>query len=391
MLISQESADLITNEISIIMHKPIFLADERAVILASTEPGRTGLFHPGAQAVMEQALEYHISDGLDGTARQEICFPITLNGRVVGAVGIVSDEAEVETLVAYYRDTIKRIAEVRIQRLSRRLSREEEQLFFERARRIFFESTLFSGSLADFLNDEEVVFRASLLGIDLVQPRVIVVLSFEPGAESGAEGATMSITRKQMGDFAKYMRQHINDNPQNFCFADEQHVVLLFCSTSVSEVEAASERLCKDLERFYSIRIFGGISSIAESPLQFQRCYTEAKMACNMAQNAQNKMLMVYDVVSPYFIAQSLAPEIRKALVTSVFGKASPEEVVEMANVIQTYCRNNGNVEQAAAEVYMHRNTFLYRMNKVKTLTGYSVKNPRDLFILYLAVLSMNR
>lgn len=390
MLISQESADLITREINIIMHRPIFLADENARIIASTEFKRVGQEHAGARELVSKGLKYFVSPKPCSERERDICFPVYLSDRIVGVVGIVSETAGVEDIIVYYSDTIQRIAEVRIQRLSRRMSHEEEQRYFDHARQIFFESTLFSGTLTDYLNDDEAVFRASLLGIDLVQPRIIVVLSFETDFSRSAEGAVpQALSTKNINDFARYLKQHVRDHQQNFCFASEQQVVILFCSNSVDAVLEQAARLCGDLENFYSIRIYGGISSVAEGPIHFKRCYGEAKTACLMAQKIQRKMLLVYNVTSPYFIAQSLAPEVREALVSSVFQGVPAEEMREMARIIQTYCDNGGIVEQAAAAIFMHRNTFLYRSNKIRAATGYNMKDPKDLFVLYLAVLSL--
>lgn len=277
-----------------------------------------------------------------------------------------------------------------IGKMIRRMSHDEEQVYFDHARQIFFESILFSDTLSGYLNDGEAVFRASLLGIDLAQPRIIVVLGFETDSSRGAEGAVpQALSQKNLNDFSKYLKNHIAINRQNFCFADEQRVVLLFCSSSVEFVHETTTRLCEDLENFYSIKIYGGISSAAEASADFRRCYNEAKTAGLMAQKMQKKMLLTYNVTSPYFIAKSMDTGVQELLVNSVFKGVDENERREMARIIHTYCDTEGNVELSAASLFMHRNTFLYRMNKIRAATGYSLKKPKDLFVLYLAVLSL--
>lgn len=390
MLISQESAELIAGEISAIMHKPAFLADETAAIIASSLLSQVGKPHSGAREVIEKGLGHHIMPSEDRPGAVEICFPIITNDHRMGAVGIIDDSGNTEDIIAYYSDVIRRIAEVRIQRLSRRMSHDEEQRYFDHARQIFFESTLFSDTLSDYLNDDEVIFRASLLGIDLEKPRIIVVLGFETDCSRVAEGAvTQALSPKNLNDFAQYLKRHITFHDQNFCFADGQRVVILFCSSSIERVQEKTARLCEDLERFYAVKIYGGISTVAEKSIHFKRCYSEAKTACLMAQRTQKKMLVSYDVASPYFIAQSLDADVRKILVKTVFSRTSDGERQEMARIIKTYCDCGGSVENAALRIFMHRNTFLYRINKIRAVTGYDMKDPRDLCILYLAVLSL--
>ena len=387
MLISQESADLIANEISVIMHKPAFLADETGRIIASTQLTGVGRVHAGALEVIEKGLKYFV---LPGEGAVELCFPILINDHIMGAVGIVDDGAHPEDIISYYGEMIRRIAEVRIQRLSRRMSHDEEQVYFDHARQIFFESILFSDTLSDYLSDGEAVFRASLLGIDLVEPRIIVVLGFETDSSRGAEGAVpQALSQKNLNDFSKYLKRHITFHPQNFCFADKQRVVLLFCSSAVESVQEITTRLCEDLENFYSVKIYGGISTVAQASAHFKRCYNEAKTACRMAQKMQRKMLLTYHVTSPYFIAKSLDAGVRELLVKSVFQAVEGQERQEMVQIIQAYCDAEGNVALAASRLFLHRNTFLYRMNKIRDATGYSLKHPKDFFVLYLAVLSL--
>ena len=387
MLISRESADLISHEISIVMRRPIFLADDTGEILSSTVALQAGK-RADVIRQLKEGKEYVILDHEGHDSYEEICFPIYINDRIMGAIGIISGIDERDDIISHYSGTIQRIAEVRIQRLSRRMSHEEEQGYFERARQIFFESTLFSGMLSEFLNDEEVLFRASLLGIDLTRPRVIVVLGFDTNFSLPSEGAyTAALSQKNIYDFAHYLKKNLADKQQDFCFADEQRVVMLLCTASGKEALEISSRLCEDLERFYSIRVYGGLSSVAKDPDQFQRCYSEAKIACKIAQTTQTKMLLPYNVTSPIFIAQSLPQELKTALVHSVFGDMTPEEIREMRELILTYCKHDGNIEQAAAELHVHRNTLLYRINKIKSATGFNLKSPRDLFVLYLTVL----
>lgn len=389
MLISRDSADLITREISIIMRRPIFLTDDDGQVISSTEFTQVGVQRPQALQQLKEGREYAVMNQASSPAQEEIFFPICVSNRIMGAIGIVSTAAEREDIISHYSGTIRRIAEVRVQRLSRRMSHEEEQGYFERARQIFFESTLFSGMLAEFLNDEEVLFRASLLGIDLTQPRVIAVLGFDTDFSLTAEGAyPTALSQKNINDFTRFLKNSLIHQQQSFCFCDEQRVVLLLCAATTKAALDTATRMCEDLERFYSIRIYGGLSSVAENPTQFQRCYNEAKMACNIAQATQNKMLLPYDITSPIFIAQSLSAEIKGALYQSVFSNVGADEIREMSDLILTYSKHDGNIEQIAAELHVHRNTLLYRINKIKSATGFNLKSPRDFFVLYLTVLS---
>lgn len=389
MLISRDSANLITNELSVIMRHPVLLTDDSGLVISSTVPVQVGTQRAVAIKQLKQDREYSVLCQ-DDPCQEEIFFPITIDDHLMGAVGIIIHPEERSDIIEHYGDIIRRTAEVRVRRLSRRMSRDEEEGYFERARQIFFESTIFSDILSESLNSDDLAFRASLLGIDLTQPRVMVVLAFDTDSSFLSEGAFPSpLSQKNIEEFALRLRDSLrHQQKQNLCFTHHQKVVMLLCATTTKAALETSTKMCEDLESFYSIRIFGGISSVAQSPGQFKARYHEAKMACSIAQTSQRKMLLTYDITSPVFISHSLTPEIKAALYQSVFGNLGQEEIHEISQLILTYSDLDGNIEQTAAKLHVHRNTLLYRMNKVKSTTGFNMKSPKDLFILYLTVLS---
>lgn len=47
----------------------------------------------------------------------------------------------------------------------------------------------------------------------------------------------------------------------------------------------------------------------------------------------------------------------------------------EMMDTAECFFQNNLNVSQTAQALYMHRNTLMYRLNKIKKVTGLDIKN----------------
>ncbi len=71
-------------------------------------------------------------------------------------------------------------------------------------------------------------------------------------------------------------------------------------------------------------------------------------------------------------IAQKLSPEVRKEFLTrfdmKVFAKIFEDS--EMCTACRTFIDCGLNLSQTARAMYMHRNTLMYRLNKVKDATG---------------------
>ncbi|MDN4075974.1 PucR family transcriptional regulator [Fictibacillus terranigra] len=58
----------------------------------------------------------------------------------------------------------------------------------------------------------------------------------------------------------------------------------------------------------------------------------------------------------------------------------------DLIHTLTSYIRNQGNVSQTARALHVHRHTLLYRLKKIETLTGRSLMNPDDLFLLDLSI-----
>ncbi|QVK17231.1 helix-turn-helix domain-containing protein [Mycoplasmatota bacterium] len=58
----------------------------------------------------------------------------------------------------------------------------------------------------------------------------------------------------------------------------------------------------------------------------------------------------------------------------------------EMLNVIKMYFETNFNSTLAAKKCYMHRNTFIHKIDKFIQQTHFNVRNYEDAFIVYLAL-----
>ena len=53
--------------------------------------------------------------------------------------------------------------------------------------------------------------------------------------------------------------------------------------------------------------------------------------------------------------------------------------------------QHDGSPTHAAADLYCHRNTVIYRMKQIEQLTGRSLADPRDKMLLGLALMARAR
>jgi len=64
-------------------------------------------------------------------------------------------------------------------------------------------------------------------------------------------------------------------------------------------------------------------------------------------------------------------------------GQVDPPQQPDIA-----WCESGFNLVHAASDLHLHRNTLIYRLNKIARLTGRAVKDYRGALALYLACLA---
>jgi carbohydrate diacid regulator len=68
----------------------------------------------------------------------------------------------------------------------------------------------------------------------------------------------------------------------------------------------------------------------------------------------------------------------------------SPEEVLESEKLILGYIANNGSLNKTSEQLFIHKNTLQYRLNRIEQTTGLNPRNLEDLIKLYIAI-QLNR
>ena len=93
MHISSATAMRIVTDLSDIIRQKVNLMDENGVVIASTDEKRIGTVHEGSRQLIENHLEVLIinSDDEYPGSRQGVNFPVEMDGKYIGAIGITGD------------------------------------------------------------------------------------------------------------------------------------------------------------------------------------------------------------------------------------------------------------------------------------------------------------
>lgn len=376
MFISQQDARSIVEEVKAAIGRDINIMDETGRILASTNPARQGQLHPGAERILREHLpSLTVAEDQPETGMQAgINLPVRIDGATVGVIGITGPPEE----VAGFGSVIKLLTEILVERVRKN----QQADLLERARGLFMESWLFSrqGDWADL----EV--RGRLLGFDLASPYTVVILRLPQPA---LEGTVEDLREMRSTLILRMIRNRLGRDRRHECAVIRDKIIILLCNLERAEALTAVQQICRDVESYYTIQVRGGISSPSRSPADIRRCYLEARTASIAAAQSERSLLLFYDEVSLEFLVQSIPQDLRRDLRKLVFSSCTDQEQLTFSQLVRLYFQEGGDMRRCAQRLFIHRNTFQYRVEALQRRTGYDLRRPKDATLLYLASLDL--
>jgi len=137
-----------------------------------------------------------------------------------------------------------------------------------------------------------------------------------------------------------------------------------------------------------------GVGNIKKGILNIRQSYNEASEAIEIGKkfNYPNDIYVYKDLLAERIIS-NLTEETLKELVRDMLvrnlDKIMDEEIIK---TIYAMFKNNLNISDSSKSLYIHRNTLLYRIEKIQKITGIDIRKFEDAVILklYLIVNSLN-
>lgn len=372
-MIKPSDAQVIVNEMKSLLDMDINLMDGNGIIIASTNQPRIGTLHEGAQKLLREGLDALVvtpDDTLSNTL-PGINFPIRSGGKATGVIGVTGASREMTAFGA----VIKRMIELMLENLQKK----EDRALMDNARLQFVEHWLFSSSV-DY-GDLEI--RGKLLDVDVNCPRFAVIIETRrvtvPDDRSASDDMLYNLA-------VRYLKTRVETDPQSFCFLINSRIVILLNEGDRERVQQLVQDFRADIMKKNAAEVYCGVSERARSGLEIRDNYSEAKFACRISANLAEHPTVFYGSSEPEFVAKCLPEQIRASILRATYANCSASEQKEIVETLKYYFMFDGNIQAAADTLFIHRNTFQYRLKKVAEKTGLQVKNPKDVFLLYLSV-----
>jgi carbohydrate diacid regulator len=372
LVLTPELAAEIADETTRILGDNVLITDEEARVIGSGDVSRVGSIHEASLSVLQSgnAASHNAAEAaaLIGVL-PGVTMPIVLDGVVIGTVGITGPPARVVRLGRLVqRQTEMLLRESLFQRT--RLLREN------RLAQLVRDIVLFDPGLVD-----EQIIRASgvELGYDLTQPRIAVVFEVQPGLDSYPSSV------RAIGEIFGAQTDVVAE------LAAGRYVVFHHHSTDgAGHVRELARRVAKLLRDRHGIVVHVGIGEAGSGVAALADSYADATAALRLGAHRIGRSIEILEIANLRVrqLLSSSSYRARARFTSSQLERLSREnDFAVLRQTVVAWCESGFNLVLTAQRLSIHRNTVIYRLDKISRLTTRDVREPSVAIALYLACL----
>ncbi|MBS4214498.1 MULTISPECIES: CdaR family transcriptional regulator [Neobacillus] len=360
-MLTKEIASTIVKETSLRLDRNINIMDEHGIIIASRNSSRIGDIHEGALAVLKTGKTVTISEEqakeLKGS-QPGINLPIVFKDIIVGVIGITGNPIETQD----FGGLVKMTTELMI--MQNYISTQLE--WQQRTKDMILEELL--KSVPSITNIERGL---SLLEKRLHPPFISCVIQMNERSISN-------------NTLIKQLELTISGQNAIIGFININRIFIAFSECTLTETSKVFDRIAHELRR---LKVSHRLSF--STPFSDIKNFQESYLDCDLALDITDKTLEIV----PFSKVES------KALIYKIkwedaekFSKRIMNSTLKSyLETLEAFFDHNLNIQNTADALFIHRNTLIYRLNKIKEETGYDPKDFRDALTLQLAIWATNK
>lgn len=242
-------------------------------------------------------------------------------------------------------------------------------------------NNFFQNLLLDNMLLVDIYNRAKKLHLEISCRRAVILIETQKEKDNGTMEMLKNLFSPQSGDFVTAV--------------DEQNLIVikqLEENQGYEELEEVSNMILGMMNT--EIMVNGKIAygTIVDELKDVSKSYKEAKMALDVGKIFYaEKDVVAYNTLGIGRLIYQLPINLCKMFIEEIFGDTIPEELdEETLNTIDMFLANSLNVSETARQLYVHRNTLLYRLEKLQKATNLDIRVFDDALTLKIALMVVN-
>jgi carbohydrate diacid regulator len=224
----------------------------------------------------------------------------------------------------------------------------------------------------------EVIFTGVIGSFVLVVFRYIFIVEVKAENENTAFETVKSLFAGKTKDFITEV--------------DEKNIIVvkeLKADESYPEMEKTAKIILDMLNTEVMAKVHVSYGTIVNEIKDVSRSYKEAKMALDVGRIFySNRNVIAYSNLGIGRLIYQLPIPLCKMFIREIFGGKSPDDFDEETLItINRFFDNNLNVSETSRQLYIHRNTLVYRLDKLQKMTGLDIRLFEDAITFKIALM----
>lgn len=218
--------------------------------------------------------------------------------------------------------------------------------------------------------------KAQKLHIEQAE-RVVYVIDLEDKKDSTAVELVKNL-------FATKMRDYVTE-------VDEQSIVLIKDVRDVKnedELQKLADMIVDNMHTEAMVRVRVGYGNQVNNLPDIAKSYQEAKMALEVGKIFYaEKETIAYRYLGIGRLIYQLPMSLCEMFIKEIFGERNIDLDDETMVTIQKFFENSLNISETARQLYIHRNTLVYRLERLEKMIGLDIRKFEDAMTFKIAMM----
>lgn len=190
----------------------------------------------------------------------------------------------------------------------------------------------------------------------------------------------------------QHLLQNMFPDPNFVLSMDSENIVIIKALTEPHTKEQLKKNAQSIVEMINSelmVSAYVGVGTPTEFINDIARSYSEASLALEIGRVFENNnYILCYDTLGIGRLIYQLPSKLCELFLDEIFKKESINVLDdETLQTIHKFFENNLNVSETSRQLFVHRNTLVYRLDKIERLTGLDLRKFDDAVVFKVAVL----
>ena len=242
----------------------------------------------------------------------------------------------------------------------------------------FDKDNFFKNLLLDNLLLVDIYNRAKKLHVDTDVRRVIFIIEMPADKEVNVLEQVRAVLGSQSKDFITAV--------------DEKNVIIVKevgTNDSYKELEKYANDTLAILKKECGVDFHIAYGTIVSDIKEVSKSYKEAQLALDVGKIFfSEKDVIAYNTLGIGRLIYQLPVPLCKMFIREIFEGKSPDDFdEETLTTINKFFENSLNVSETSRQLYIHRNTLVYRLDKIQKSTGLDLRVFEDAITFKIALM----